>query len=137
MEREFNKTEEKLLLYLKKKHVAKGEWEEWTLDQIEKESGISRQELETMLPRFLHLDILKRVSANIESGYFVKSPVMEYAAQLEHKPPPNYWNEWLKWFFSSRWRTVIFFIFLAIPTLVKWIEMLKMVLDWWSLPLKR
>ncbi|HEX3598997.1 MAG TPA: hypothetical protein VHU84_02570 [Lacipirellulaceae bacterium] len=60
----------------------------------------------------------------------IESSVLDAVHQWDHSDPKDYWKSVTRWFKSKWWSIPVLLVFVCLPLLVKWIEMIKTVLIW-------
>lgn len=64
--------------------------------------------------------------------FYVTQGVVDAVHQFDNPPTKDFWKEWREWWFKSRWRTGITAVFVLLPLVVTWIDMLKKIVKWIS-----
>ena len=90
--------------------------------------GRDRKWLNATLSRFANHDMLSVVMRGVIR--LDKPKLVEILHEIENPPKPNYWNELMTWWFSSKWKVGITAFAVILPLLVQWVEMTRTVLRW-------
>ena len=77
--------------------------------------------------RYVNLGILRPFT---ESQFEIPDKIVEIAHQLKNPPPKDYWADISTWFRSKPWSIPVFFVLIALPLLVQWVQMIQYLLNW-------
>jgi hypothetical protein len=60
----------------------------------------------------------------------IRPRLLEVMDQIDNPAPRDYWAEWTVWFCSRWWSLPVLVVFVAIPAIYEWVEMLTAFVAW-------
>jgi hypothetical protein len=125
---EFSDDEESIVIYLAELRESSVE-DCFMCEAIAEKLGLPEPVVEATFVRLMNYGFIE-FEADGGSVISVRRTIFEVRDLIQNPPLANHWKNLLDWWFSKAWTLPVTALFVVLPLIAQWVEMLKTVLGW-------